>query len=394
LAPVLSGVRVLDFGRFIAAPWCAAILGDMGADVIRIERRGGAEDRSFSPVSATGDGSLFLQCNRNKSSLTLDPMKPEGKEIVRRLVAQADIVIANLPEAGLNALGLDYESLRSVKPDIILTSCTAYGVGGPYSNRVGYDGIGQVMSGAVYRSGTPEQPMRCAASYVDFCTAMTLSTATLAALLHRQTTGLGQHVEGSLLATALMMTNPMVIEQAVIKSDRIAMGNRGPGAAPTDLYRTRDGWVLMQVVGDPMFKRWCHMVAETAWLEDPRFKSDELRGRNGAVLNDRMQQWCAELTSAQLLAALEAARLPGAALMTPQDVLDDPHIAKMGFLRELDYPGLPRPAPVMETPFRMSLTPGTIRQRAPLAGEHTDQILHSLGYTQEAIVSLRAAGVI
>ncbi len=143
---VLAGVRVLDFGRYIAGPYCAMLLGEFGADVIRIEKRGGGEDRSQAPLTPTQDGGLFLQMNRNKRGMTLDPMTPSGQEVVRRLVASADVVVANLPPQTLAAMRLDYDSLVAVKPDIILTMVTAYGRGGPYSERVGFDGVGQVMS--------------------------------------------------------------------------------------------------------------------------------------------------------------------------------------------------------------------------------------------------------
>jgi crotonobetainyl-CoA:carnitine CoA-transferase CaiB-like acyl-CoA transferase len=391
---VLSGVRVLDFGRFISAPWCAALLGDLGAEVIRIERREGGEDRWVMPLGASGEGAMFLQCNRNKLSMTLDPQTPAGTEIKRKLVATADVVIVNLPEQTLKALGLDYETLKSIKPDIILTNGTAYGLGGPYSERVGYDGIGQVMSGAIYRSGTPDAPMRAAVPYVDFGTALSLAVGTLAALLNREKTGLGQRVDGALLATALMMSNAMLMEQALIRPDRIAIGNQGYAAAPSDLYRLKDGWLLVQIVGQPQFKRWCRMIGQEDWFTDPRFANDDLRGTNRAVLNDRMAAWCAERTNSEALALLEKARIPASPLYSPQEALDDPHVRAMGYYKYVDYPGLPAAAPIMETPFRMSATPGTIRKRAPLIGEHTDQILKGLGYDESSIAALREGGVI
>ena len=225
---VLAGVRVLDFGRYIAGPFCAALLGDLGADVIRIEKVRGSEDRFIAPVTPTGEGGMFLQMNRNKRSLTLNPMKPAGREVVRRLVATADVVVANLPPATLHAMGLDLDSLREVKEDIILTTVSAYGRGGRYSDRVGFDGIGQVMSGIAYMTGDPDRPRRAAAPFVDFGTALSCAYGTLAALMARQQTGEGQMVEGALLQTALMMGNSNLIEQAVIERDRQPTGNRGP----------------------------------------------------------------------------------------------------------------------------------------------------------------------
>ena len=222
MAGVLEGIRVLDFGRYIAGPYCAALLAEHGADVIRIEKREGSEDRFQAPVAETGEGALFLQMNRNKRGLTLDPMTPDGREVVRRLVATADVVVANLPPQTLLAMQLDYESLTAVKPDIILTTVTAYGRGGPYSERVGFDGIGQVMSGAVYMTGTEEQPYRAQVPWVDFGTALHCAFGTMAALMARKATGEGQWVEGALLATAVTMTNA--------HADRAGRHQAGSGA--------------------------------------------------------------------------------------------------------------------------------------------------------------------
>ena len=160
---VLSGVRVVDFGRYIAGPWCGALLGDMGADVIRVERVDGGEDRWVAPVTSDGVGAMFLQCNRNKRCLTLNPVKPEGREIVARLVRTADVVIANLPPETLVTMGLDYESLKAIKPDIILTTVTAFASGGDWSNKVGFDGLAQAASGNIYLSGPPGEPSRATA---------------------------------------------------------------------------------------------------------------------------------------------------------------------------------------------------------------------------------------
>jgi crotonobetainyl-CoA:carnitine CoA-transferase CaiB-like acyl-CoA transferase len=200
---VLSGVRVLDFGRYIAGPYCAALLADLGADVIRIERIGGGEDRWVTPVGPDGVGAMYLAMNRNKRAMTLNPAAPAGREVVRQLVATADVVVANLPPDVLRSLALDLDSLRRVKPDIILTTVTAFGAGGPWSHKHGFDGIGQVMCGSAYLTGTPDQPLRAAVAWVDFGTASLAAFGTLAALRARDKTGQGQKVEGALLRTAV-----------------------------------------------------------------------------------------------------------------------------------------------------------------------------------------------
>ena len=394
LETVLKDIRVLDFGRFIAAPWCGAILADMGADVIRVEKKTGGEDRFVQPVSTTGDGATFLQCNRNKRSVTLDTTTEQGREILRELVKGADVVLVNMPDAALEANGLDHDALKAIKPDIIFANATGFGRGGPYSKRVAFDGIGQVMSGGVYRSGTPEQPMRSVVPYVDFGTAMSLTIGIAMALYHRAATGKGQAVEASLLPVALMMTDGMIIDQAMNKANRGRVGNAGTAAAPCDLFKLTDGWILVQIAGQPMFKRWCRLVDALDWFEDPRFADDDKRAANGKLLNAKMQAWCADMTLEEATQKLEEARIPVGPLFSPQDVLDDPHIQQMGFLKPMEYPGLPGPAPVIETPFRLSETPGTLYRRAPLLGEHTDEVLGELGVSADRLAKLREDGIV
>ena len=394
MAGVLDGIRVLDFGRYIAGPYCAALLAEHGAEVIRIEKRGGSEDRFVAPIGAEGEGALFMQMNRNKRSMTLDPMTEDGQEIVRRLAATADVVVANLPPETLRAMRLDYASLVAVKPDIILTTVSAYGPAGPYADRVGFDGVAQAMSGSVYMTGEPGRPYRAAVSWVDFGTALHCAFGTLAALMARRATGQGQKVEGALLATAVAFNNATLIEQAVISANRVPTGNRGQTAAPSDLFRTRDGWITCLVVGDPLYRRWARLMGETHWLGDPRFKDDISRGNNSAVISERMQRWCAERSSAEALETLSHARIPAAPVLSPQQALDDPQIQALGLLQPIDYPGLPRPAPVAQVPVWLSKTPGSIRHRPPLCGEHTAEILAALGYDRRTIDELRRKAVI
>lgn len=391
---ILEGIRVLDFGRYIAGPYCATLLADYGAEVIRVERRSGSEDRFVTPVGDDGSGALFLQINRNKKSVTLDPMRPEGQEVLKRLVATADVVVANLPAQTLQAMKLDYDSLAAIRPDIILTTANAFGDAGPWSDRVGFDGVGQVMSGAVYMTGNGDPPYRAMVNYVDFGTALHCAFGTLAALMERQKSGKGQIVQGALLATALSFANATLIEQAVISADRVPTGNLGQTTAPSDIYRAKDGWLLCQVTGQPLFDRWAKLMGEEHWLTDPRFADDLKRGENGAVVSERMSRWCAERTTNEAVDTLAGAKIPAAPVLSPQQALDHPHVKAGGFLREIDYPGLPRPAPVSRAALKLSRTPGEIHSRAPLLGEHTEEVLGALGYDDASIAALREKGVV
>jgi crotonobetainyl-CoA:carnitine CoA-transferase CaiB-like acyl-CoA transferase len=394
MAGVLDGIRVLDFGRYIAGPFCGMLLGDMGAEVIRIDKLSGSEDRYLVPVAESGEGPLFLALNRNKKSLTLNPMKPQGREIVENLVKTADIVIANLPQPTLEAMGIDYDSLRAIKPDIILTTVTAYGNGGPYSERVGFDGVAQALAGATYMGGRPGDPMKSFVPFADFGTATMAAFGTLSALIERNKTGNGQLVEAALTRTVMAFNIALLAEEAIKSIDRPSYGNRGYSAGPSDIFKTTDGAVMVQVVGQPLFERWAKLMGEESWLQDPRFATDMDRGENGELLSARMQMWCKDMSTKEVLDALDEARIPCGPVLSAKQVLQDPHIKAMDFLQDMNFPGLKKPIPINTTPVKLSQTPGTIRQRTAELGEHTDEILNSLGYTPDKISEMRYARVV
>jgi crotonobetainyl-CoA:carnitine CoA-transferase CaiB-like acyl-CoA transferase len=246
----------------------------------------------------------------------------------------------------------------------------------------------------MYLSGTPEQPVKAWPPFVDFGTASFAAFGTLAALYEKQKTGKGQVVEGSLFNTALTLMNGTAIEQSALQINRVASLNRGQAAAPSDTFKCTDGWVLVQSVGGPLFERWTVLMEEPHWLEDERFKDDISRGENSVLISERMAKWCAERTSAEALAAMEEVRLPAGPVLSPQQVLEDPHIAAKGLFQPVDYPGMEQPAPLMRTPVELSETPGEIRHRAPILGEHTDSLMSELGYSETEIAQLHELRVI
>ncbi len=394
----LHGIKVADFGRYIAGPFCAALLGDFGAEVIRIEKREGREDRTLIPLGETAEGApregaLFLQMNRNKRSLTLDPGADGAADVIRRIVAQSDVVVANLPGQTLKSMGLDFESVSRVNPRAILAVVSAFGLEGPYAERVGFDGVAQAMCGAAWFSGTEDQPVRSAAPWVDFGTASLLALGVVTALRERDRTGRGQLVEGALLRTAMTYFSTMLIEEDTLKLDRRPTLNRSQTAAPSDIYRTKDGWITVAVNGDPLFRRVAKLIGAPEWLEDPRFASDKARGDNGAAVSERISAWCAEKSSAEAIAAFERARVPAGPVYRLREALDDEHVRASDFFTRIAFPG-PGEVPLASTPVKLHATPGQIRHRPPLLGEHNDEILRELGYTAKEIGALVASGAI
>jgi len=385
----LAGLRVLDLGRYIAGPFCAAMLADQGAEVIRIEPPAGAPDREVMPIGLPGRGALYLQMNRNKKSLTLDIDSAAGRAAFDKLLATADAVVVNMPPAALRRARLDYESLRACRSDIVLTTIGAYGPEGDSRDRIGFDGTGQALSGAMALSGTGERPLRAAVSYVDYATGMSAAFATLAALYERRTTGRGQHVEASLLGTALTMTNPMLIEEAAGARSRRPIGNRSPIAGPSDLFATRDGWLMIQVIGDGMFRRWAQFVGRPDLLADERFGSDIARGENGEALSAIMAAWCASRSSADCLTALDDARIPACRALTPAEALAAPEIAEGGFFSAEAAESAS--VPLVTRAIRTAAT-ATAHRPAPALGADSCELLAGLGYDRDAIAGLTGSG--
>ena len=392
---ILNNIRVLDFGRYIAGPYCGALLGDLGAEVIRIERLNGSEDRYIHPLKEEGgEGAMFMQMNRNKKGMTLNPTKEGASDIVEKLIKSADVVIANLPPQTLKRMGIDYETISKYNPGIILTTVSAFGAGGPYSERVGFDGVGQAMSGAAYLTGNDDEPVKAYSPYIDYGTASLTAMGTLAAIIEKNKTGKGQIVEGALFATSLAFMNTHLIEQSITKKNRKAIGNRSPYAGPVDMVKTKNGWIVVQVMGDSLFKRWASLVGAEELLNDDRFSTDINRGINGKILSRKTSEWASQYTNEEALNLLANASVPAGPVNDLQSALDDPHVKAMNFFQDIEFPGLPGKSPVMGLPVKLSNSSNNIDRRPPILGEHTEEILTELGFNNNEISEFKEKRII
>lgn len=392
---ILNNIRVLDFGRYIAGPYCGALLGDLGAEVIRIERLNGSEDRYIHPLKEEGgEGAMFMQMNRNKKGMTLNPTKEGASDIMEKLIKSADVVIANLPPQTLKRMGIDYETISKYNPGIILTTVSAFGAGGPYSERVGFDGVGQAMSGAAYLTGNDDEPVKAYSPYIDYGTASLTAMGTLAAIIEKNKTGKGQIVEGALFATSLAFMNTHLIEQSITKKNRKAIGNRSPYAGPVDIVKTKNGWIVVQVMGDTLFKRWASLVGAEEFLNDNRFSTDINRGINGKILSKKTSDWASQYTNEEALDLLANASVPAGPVNDLQSALDDPHVKAMNFFQDIEFPGLPGKSPVMGLPVKLSNSSNNIDKRPPILGEHTEEILTELGFSNNEISEFKEKRII
>lgn len=389
----LDGFRVLDFGRYVAGPLCAAMLGDLGADVIRVDRVGGSEDRHLMPLGGEGNGAMFLEVNRNKRGITLDPTCEAGAEVLRRLLATVDVVVANLPDGARRRMGIGATSLEAIDPRIVLTTVSAFGDAGPWAERPGFDAVGQVMSGAAHLSGRPGAPVKSYVQWVDFSSAALAAFGTVAALWDRERTGRGGTVEGTLLGTALAVAAPVLAEQAVLECDRIPTGNRAQVAAPADVFATRDGWIVVQVVGNAQFRRWAALVGAAEWSEDPRFGDDAGRGEHADLLCGRMAEWCSARITAEALDGLAEAGIPAGPVLSPRQALTHPQVAALDLFEGTTITGAGE-VPVAALPLSFDGSIPRPRRRPPTIGEHTEEVLTEVGYSPAEVAELRRRGVV
>lgn len=393
----LAGIRILDIGTRIAAPFAATLLGDFGAEVIKVELPGrGDFMRSIGPF-ADGYSLWWAVEGRNKKSITLDLRQPRGQDLFRRLVATADVVVENFQPGTLEAWGLGYDALAAINPDLILTRASVYGQTGPYRDRPGLDRNGIGFGGLLYLTGYPDRPpVRPGIIISDYLTAVFNALAIMIALYHRDRhRGGGQAVDLALYESVFR-----ILEHTLPAFDRLGIvrereGNRLRNSAPLDNWETKDGeFICIVAAGDALFPRLARAMGREDLLRDPRFVSLAERAANGEAINAIVGAWCRAHTAAEIEAVLLAAEVPVTRAYSIADIAADPHYAAREDLVTVDDPTI-GPVRMPAVYPRLSATPGRIARGAPRLGEHNDEIYGGLlGLSAREITQLRADGVI
>lgn len=407
MSGALSHIRVLDLSRVLAGPWCGQILGDLGAEVIKVERPGSGDDtRHWGPPyikDAEGNDSreaaYFQSANRNKQSLTLDFTQPEGQRLVRELVAQCDVLLENFKVGGLAAYGLDYESLKAINPRLIYCSITGFGQTGPYAKRAGYDFMIQGLGGLMSLTGRPEDeegagPMKVGVALTDILTGLYATVGVLAALNQREQSGIGQHIDVALLDVQVACLANQAMNYLTTGVSPKRLGNAHPNIVPYQDFPSADGNFILAVGNDGQFRKFCEVAGIANLADDPRFVTNKARVAHRAELIPLLRQATVFKTTAQWIELLEKAGVPCGPINDLQQVFADPQVQARGL--RLDLPNaLGSSTPQVASPLRLSATPVAYRSAPPLLGQHTDSLLQSLlGMSEAQIAELREAGVL
>nr|WP_278185620.1 CaiB/BaiF CoA-transferase family protein [Pseudomonas viridiflava] len=403
----LSHIRVLDLSRVLAGPWAGQILADLGADVIKVERPlCGDDTRSWGPPflkdeagQNTTEAAYYLSANRNKQSVTIDFTRPEGQRLVRKLVAKSDIVIENFKVGGLAAYGLDYASLKAVNPKLIYCSITGFGQTGPYAKRAGYDFMIQGLGGLMSLTGRPDGdegggPVKVGVALTDILTGLYSTTAILAALAHRDQSGVGQYIDMALLDVQVACLANQAMNYLTTGVAPKRLGNAHPNIVPYQDFPTADGDFILTVGNDSQFRKFAEVAGQSQWATDPRFLTNKLRVANRGELIPLIRQATVFKTTAQWVDELEAAGVPCGPVNDLAQVFDDPQVLARGLAIELPHALGGRVAQVA-SPIRLSETPVEYRRAPPLLGEHTAQVLQALlGMSGDEVAALKEAGVL
>jgi len=392
----LDGITVLDLTRVLAGPYCAMMLGDFGADVIKVEQpQRGDDTRQWAPPSAGGESAYYLSANRNKRSITLNLGHPAGRDLLLRLAQQADVLIENFKQGGVEQLGAGYDKLSRVNPGLVYCSIKGYGHGSPYQDLPGYDFVIQAQSGIMSITGVPAgEPVKVGVAAVDVATGMYACSAILAALRERDRSGAGQYVELSLLDSALAWLVNVASSYLVSGQEPRRYGNAHASIVPYQSFRVSDGYIALSVGNDLQFRALAEIAGAPQLANDGRFLTNPLRVNNREALIELLEPIFASRTTAQWLTALAAAGIPAGPINSVPQILNDPHVAARQTVLEVPHPtaGSIR---MVAPPYRLSRTPATIDRHPPLLGEHTDEVLsQKLGLGETEIARLRRDGAI
>jgi crotonobetainyl-CoA:carnitine CoA-transferase CaiB-like acyl-CoA transferase len=393
-ARALEGLRVLDQTQVMAGPFCAMLLADMGADVVKIEPPGGETTRTMDLEAAPGVSAPFLAVNRNKRGLVLDLKRGEGVAILERLVATADVLIENYRPGVARRLGVDYARLSAVNPRLVYCSISGFGQTGPYAERGGYDLIAQGMSGIMSATGSEGgAPVKVGVPITDLGAGLFAVFGILCALRARRVTGRGQFVDASLFEAGLALSAWEATEYWYTGQVPRGLGTAHRLNAPYQAFRASDGYFTVGAANDNLFPRFCAILGRDDLVEDPRFDSVARRLRHRAELERLVEAVTARQPRAHWLAQCEAAGVPAGPINTVPEALADPHVQARGMVQELTHPDAGR-VKGLGNPVKLSATPPVMRKAAPRLGEDTDAILAELGLDPPAIAALREKGVV
>lgn len=405
----LAGIQVLDLSRVLAGPWCTQILADLGADVVKVERPGAGDDtRHWGPPflkdaegNDTDQASYFIACNRNKRSVTIDMATEDGQQLIRQLALQADVLVENFKVGGLARYGLDHATLRALNPRLIYCSVTGFGQDGPYAERAGYDLMIQAMTGMMSITGRADTepgggPLRVGVALTDLFTGVYASSAILAALHVRHSTGEGQHIDMSLLDVGMAI---LANQGAGFLATGVAptrQGNSHPSLAPYQDFPTADGAMLLAIGNDGQFARFCDAVGHPEWAQDARFASNTLRVHHRSDLIALMEALTRTRSTAQWVALLEDKAVPCGPINTIADAFDDAQVKARGLRVALPRNAGDGIAEItgVASPLRLSSNPPVLRHAPPALGQHTQEVLAELGLDASRIEQLRASGVV